>query len=65
MTGLGTAAWPPAAKLCSDLIRGSIGIPEWRLEFVDDGGTVRHLFRLIAETFKHWSSEMSRAGRHV
>ena len=52
MAALGTAAWPPAAKLCSDLICGSIGIPEWRLEVVDDGGTVRHLFRLTAENLQ-------------
>jgi hypothetical protein len=25
--------------------------PEWRLEVVDGGGTARHLFRIIAETF--------------
>jgi hypothetical protein len=24
--------------------------PEWRLEVVDEAGTIRHLFRLTAET---------------
>jgi hypothetical protein len=49
------AAWHEAARVCSDLIRDSIlqlrGSPEWRLEVVDEVGTVRHLFRLTAETF--------------
>jgi hypothetical protein len=25
--------------------------PEWRLEVADEAGNIRHLFRLIAETF--------------
>jgi hypothetical protein len=49
------AAWHEAARVCSDLVRGSIlrlrGSPEGRLEVVDEVGTVRHLFRLTAETF--------------
>jgi len=26
--------------------------PEWRLEVTDGSGTIRHLFRLTAESFK-------------
>jgi hypothetical protein len=26
--------------------------PEWRLEVVDEAGTIRHLFRVTTETFK-------------
>lgn len=49
------AAWSEAAAACSDMIRDTIaklGVsPEWRLEVVDASGTIRHLFRLTAETF--------------
>jgi hypothetical protein len=49
------AAWDEAAMACSDMIRDTIARlrdgPEWRLEVVDEAGTIRHLFRLTAETF--------------
>ena len=49
------AAWGEAAAACSDLIRDTIArlrdSPEWRLEVADNAGTIRHLFRLTAETF--------------
>jgi hypothetical protein len=49
------AAWDEAAATCSDMIRDTIarlkGSPEWRLEVANKAGTVRHLFRLTAETF--------------
>jgi hypothetical protein len=49
------AAWNEAAATCSDMIRYTIArlgdTPEWRLEVADKSGTVRHLFRLTAETF--------------
>jgi hypothetical protein len=41
--------------VCSDMIRDIItrlgDSPEWRLEVADKSGTVRHLFRLTAESF--------------
>ena len=44
-----------AAAVCSDMIRDIIkrlgDSPEWRLEVADKSGTVRHLFRLTAESF--------------
>jgi hypothetical protein len=49
------AAWDEAAGACSDMIRDTIArlgdSPEWRLEVADNSGTIRHLFRLTAETF--------------
>ncbi len=40
---------------CSDMIRDTIAglrdSPEWRLEVADESGTIRHLFRVTAETF--------------
>jgi hypothetical protein len=49
------AAWDEAAGACSDMIRDAIArlgdSPEWRLEVADASGTIRHLFRLTAETF--------------
>ena len=49
------AAWDEAAAACSDMIRDTIArlgdSPEWRLEVEDGSGTIRHLFRLTAETF--------------
>ena len=49
------AAWDEAAMVCSDMIRDTVArlkdSPEWRLEVVDKSGTVRHLFRVTAETF--------------
>ena len=49
------AAWDEAAMACSDMMRDTVArlgdSPEWRLEVVDKSGTVRHLFRVIAETF--------------
>ena len=49
------AAWHDAATACSDMIRDTIArlkdSPEWRLEVVDEAGTIRYLFRLTAETF--------------
>jgi hypothetical protein len=49
------AAWDEAAAACSDMIRDTIerlgDSPEWRLEVADASGTIRHLFRLTAETF--------------
>jgi hypothetical protein len=40
---------------CSDMIRDTIARlrdgPEWRLEVADEAGNIRHLFRLIGETF--------------
>ena len=48
------AAWDEAAMACSDMIRDTIARlrdgPEWRLEVADESGTIRHLFRLTAET---------------
>jgi hypothetical protein len=48
-------AWDEAAAVCSDMIRDIIkrlgDSPEWRLEVADKSGTVRHLFRLTAESF--------------
>jgi len=48
-------AWDEAAAACSDMIRDTIArlgdSPEWRLEVADESGTIRHLFRLTAETF--------------
>jgi hypothetical protein len=50
------AAWDEAALTCSDMIRDTIArlgdSPEWRLEVADKSGSVRHLFRLTAESFK-------------
>jgi len=49
------AAWGEAAMACADMIRDTIthlkDSPEWRLEVVDEAGTIRHLFRLTAESF--------------
>jgi hypothetical protein len=49
------AAWAEAAGTCADMIRDTIArlgeSPEWRLEVADKSGTIRHLFRLTAETF--------------
>ena len=49
------AAWDEAEAVCSDMIRDIItrlgDSPEWRLEVTDKSGTVRHLFRLTAESF--------------
>ena len=49
------AVWNEAAAACSDLIRDTIvrlrDDTEWRLEVADESGTIRHLFRLTAETF--------------
>jgi hypothetical protein len=49
------AAWDEAAVVCSDMIRDIIkrlgDSPEWRLEVAGKSGTVRHLFRLTAESF--------------
>jgi hypothetical protein len=49
------AAWDEATAVCSDMIRDIIkrlgDSPEWRLEVADKSGTVRHLFRLTAESF--------------
>jgi hypothetical protein len=48
------AARDEAAAVCSDMIRDIIkrlgDSPEWRLEVPDRSGTVRHLFRLSAES---------------
>jgi hypothetical protein len=48
------AAWDEAAGACSDMIRDTIArlgdSPEWRLEVADASGTIRHRFRLTAET---------------
>ena len=48
-------AWDEAAAVCSDMIRDIIerlgDSPEWRLEIADRSGTVRHVFRLTAESF--------------
>jgi hypothetical protein len=45
-------AWDEAVAVCSDMIRKRLGdSPEWRLEVADKSGTVRHLFRLTAESF--------------
>ena len=50
------AACDEAATACSDMIRDTIARlrdgPEWRLEVADESGTVRHLFRITAESFK-------------
>jgi hypothetical protein len=44
------AAWEEAAAACSDMIRDTIErlseSPEWRLEVVNEAGTIRHLFRV-------------------
>jgi hypothetical protein len=49
------AAWDEAAGACSDMIRDTIARlrdgPEWRLEVADESGTIRHLFRLTAESY--------------
>ena len=49
------AAWDEAAAVCADMIRDIIkrlgDSPEWRLEVAGKSGTVRHLFRLTAESF--------------
>ena len=49
------AAWHEAAMACSDMIRDTIArlgdSPEWRLEVANKSGTIRHLFRLTAESF--------------
>jgi len=49
------AAWDEAAMACSDMIRDTVArlgdSPEWRLEVADGSGTIRHLFRLTAESF--------------
>jgi hypothetical protein len=48
-------AWDEAAGACSDMIRDTVArlgdSPEWRLEVADELGTVRHRFRLTAESF--------------
>ena len=50
------AAWHEAAMACSDMIRDTVArlgdSPEWRLEVTDQSGTIRHLFRLTAESFE-------------
>jgi hypothetical protein len=50
------AAWHDAAAVCSDMIRDTIlrlkDSPEWRLEVVDEAGTIRHLFRLTVKIFE-------------
>jgi hypothetical protein len=50
-------AWHEAAGTCTDMIRDAVArlgsAPEWRLEVADESGTVRYLFRLTAENFKH------------
>jgi hypothetical protein len=50
------AVWHEAARVCADLISDTVaGLranPEWRLEVVDASGSLRHLFRLTAETFE-------------
>jgi hypothetical protein len=50
------AAWDEAASTCSDMIRDTIArlgdSPEWRLEVADGSGSIRHLFRLTAKSFK-------------
>jgi hypothetical protein len=49
------AAWHEAAWACSDMIRDTVArlgdSPEWRLEVADGSGTIRHLFRITAESF--------------
>jgi hypothetical protein len=49
------AAWGEAAGTCADMIRDTIArlgdSPEWRLEVADGSGTIRHLFRITAESF--------------
>ena len=49
------AAWDEAAMASSDMIRDTVArlkdSPEWRLEVADQSGTIRHIFRLTAETF--------------
>jgi hypothetical protein len=49
------AAWGEAAGACADMIRDTIerlgDSPEWRLEVADGSGTIRHLFRITAESF--------------
>jgi hypothetical protein len=51
------AAWDEGSKVCGDLILTIIDrlhqSPEWRLEVADESGTIRHLFRVTAETFDH------------
>ena len=49
------AAWDEGSKVCGDLILTIIDklrqSPEWRLEVADESGTIRHFFRVTAETF--------------
>ena len=49
------AARDEAAAVCADMIRDIIkrlgDSPEWRLEVAGKSGTVRHRFRLTAESF--------------
>jgi hypothetical protein len=49
------AAWDEAVGACSDMIRDTIArlgdSPEWRPEVANKSGTIRHLFRLTAESF--------------
>jgi hypothetical protein len=49
------AARDEAVGACSDMIRDTIArlgdSPEWRLEVANKSGTIRHLFRLTAESF--------------
>jgi hypothetical protein len=49
------AAWHEAAAVGVDLIPDAISrlreSTEWRLEVADESGTIRHLFRLTADSF--------------
>jgi hypothetical protein len=52
MTRLGTRR-QGHALLIRDAVARLGSAPEWRLEVADESGTVRYLFRLTAENFKH------------
>ena len=51
----GDAAWQEAARVCADLVGDAVpelrDSAEWRLEVADGSGSIRHLFRLTAESF--------------
>jgi hypothetical protein len=50
-----TAAWEEGSNVCRDLILTIMhrlrDSPEWRLEIIDGSGSLRHVFRLTAESF--------------
>jgi hypothetical protein len=51
----GEAVWQEAARVCADLVGDAVAelknCPEWRLEVADSSGSIRHLFRMTAESF--------------